>query len=1050
MKGKSGGIPEPQGHDMRSSEARFFQGWGAMALMGILALFGSGWGSRPAVAQCNNYENFMHWTYDHDLTGYTEKNLAVSGDHAYISCEDPTGQARLLVLDIANPRRAQLVAELTLPLDVSVECDIAVEDSLLALTNSTAPYGIQMVDISDPTNPQLGGFAPFSYQVRGDHCALSGQVAYAVGMLYYHAFDVSDPMNPVLIVGSSGPMYMPTDFAVSGALAFLTNSQGLSTFDLSDPESPQLLGTAEIDPGTATSLAMAGSLVFVVTDSSSPAYETFFAIDVSDPSLPVILDGLALGQLVTVAAGGDFVYVTEEYTPWVTVIDASAPNDLQVLGQANIGWDSFSGLAITEMVVSGASAYMVHGFYPAMQTYSLGSPCGPEPVANLATPGTAEAVIVRENLAYVADGSGGLQIIDVTDPLNPFSSGALATAGYAHDLVLSGDLAYVADGEQGLRIIDIANPTAPQSLGSTLTAFSARAVAFGDSVVYVADADSGFTVVDVKIPQSPAVIGRRLTGGLATDVVAVGPHAFVANGHGGLTAIEVSDPDNPWIVGGVKAATVNDARSLAVEGSLAYVAGGDSTLSVVDISDPTGMTVLGDAGTQDTASSVFVAGDFAYVGDSAAGMKVIGVQTPDQPYVAGNLSMTSAPHGIFAEEFYTFIAAGDGGLQVAPSQCGFAEFAYASFSASADMAFLPVEIAFTDQSSGYITAYDWDFGDGTPHSIAVNPTHTYNSVGEFTVNLVVSGPANSDFFTRVVDIRSEAPLITGVADVPEDQGGAVYVNFTRSGYDDDELILPEPGLGKGAGELYTIQRLDGGQWVSVATSGAFGQKTYKVLALTQGDGAELWTTPFRVIGQMTEGNWASPTVTGFSEDNIAPGVPLNLEWIDYGRLSWDPVTDPDIAYYQVYRSFSGQFADAQPVLATVANEAEISLEDPAAYFVTAVDDAGLESAASLASAVADVLPAVKRVWLGAATPNPFNPRTTLSFTLPRSMDVRMAIYDLGGRKIKTVLHGPCNAGRHEVIWSGDDQNGRAVPSGAYFVRMETPDSVLIRRMVLIR
>ena len=93
---------------------------------------------------------------------------------------------------------------------------------------------------------------------------------------------------------------------------------------------------------------------------------------------------------------------------------------------------------------------------------------------------------------------------------------------------------------------------------------------------------------------------------------------------------------------------------------------------------------------------------------------------------------------------------------------------------------------------------------------------------------------------RVVGCAAAASITT-VLDVPDDQGGFVYVNFVRSGHDD---TLP------GRSEMYTVQRQSDGVWVTVATSGAYGDHTYSVLANTQGDGAALWTTPFRVIAHM--------------------------------------------------------------------------------------------------------------------------------------------------------------------------------------------------------
>jgi aminopeptidase N len=70
------------------------------------------------------------------------------------------------------------------------------------------------------------------------------------------------------------------------------------------------------------------------------------------------------------------------------------------------------------------------------------------------------------------------------------------------------------------------------------------------------------------------------------------------------------------------------------------------------------------------------------------------------------------------------------------------------------------------------------------------------------------------------------------------------------------------------------------------------------------------------------------------------------------------------------------------------------------------------------------------------TPNPFNPRTTLRFSLAEPATVRLRIFDLRGRAIQTLECGTLGAGEHEQLWDGTDRHGQSVASGTYLVRME--------------
>jgi hypothetical protein len=73
--------------------------------------------------------------------------------------------------------------------------------------------------------------------------------------------------------------------------------------------------------------------------------------------------------------------------------------------------------------------------------------------------------------------------------------------------------------------------------------------------------------------------------------------------------------------------------------------------------------------------------------------------------------------------------------------------------------------------------------------------------------------------------------------------------------------------------------------------------------------------------------------------------------------------------------------------------------------------------------------------LGPNYPNPFNPRTTLSYSLPAASRVRIEILDALGRRIRTLMDGTNGPGRHTVEWNGSDDNGVPAGTGTYFCRL---------------
>lgn len=84
------------------------------------------------------------------------------------------------------------------------------------------------------------------------------------------------------------------------------------------------------------------------------------------------------------------------------------------------------------------------------------------------------------------------------------------------------------------------------------------------------------------------------------------------------------------------------------------------------------------------------------------------------------------------------------------------------------------------------------------------------------------------------------------------------------------------------------------------------------------------------------------------------------------------------------------------------------------------------------------------------TPNPFNPSTTVRYTLGATERVNLAVYNMLGQEMRVLVRGVRSAGSHEATWDGRDANGIPLASGIYFARLQTESTTLVIRMVLSR
>jgi hypothetical protein len=100
--------------------------------------------------------------------------------------------------------------------------------------------------------------------------------------------------------------------------------------------------------------------------------------------------------------------------------------------------------------------------------------------------------------------------------------------------------------------------------------------------------------------------------------------------------------------------------------------------------------------------------------------------------------------------------------------------------------------------------------------------------------------------------------------------------------------------------------------------------------------------------------------------------------------------------------------------------------------------------------IGGIAPDVSMVRLDQNCPNPFNPKTVISFALPATQQVRLEIFDAAGRKVRTLCNEALGAGRHEMVWDGTDGAGQRVGSVMYLYRLRAGDEVLARKMVLLK
>ena len=93
---------------------------------------------------------------------------------------------------------------------------------------------------------------------------------------------------------------------------------------------------------------------------------------------------------------------------------------------------------------------------------------------------------------------------------------------------------------------------------------------------------------------------------------------------------------------------------------------------------------------------------------------------------------------------------------------------------------------------------------------------------------------------------------------------------------------------------------------------------------------------------------------------------------------------------------------------------------------------------------------ISGIRLGRNAPNPFSTETTISYSVRSKGRVRMEVYTLTGRLVRTLIDSSVDVGAHQVTWDGKDNRGRDVGSGVYYYRAWLEDDTLAGKMILLR
>ena len=625
-----------------SARSRFPGSCRAIVLAGTL-LLGTGLAyPTNASAECEDWGSQLRFVdFVFAATGFDGFiSVAKQGDVLYTFGEWFEMGNYLEISNVSDPDSPIMLAQV--PLSVPTN-PVTLEGGYLYCNDVS---NIRILDVSDPTDPTVVGFLHSAGRVEDLYIDLP--LAYVANASNGIAvLDVSDPTTPTQIgTGSgvsAGHVVGNQQFVYSGSTVSPGN---LSVFDISDPSDPTLVST---ESGVRVgSIALDGDLLLVGDRNYG-----LRIYDVSVGAAPVEIGSVATNALTKIQLNGGYAFAEASGIGVIVIDYASDPTNPEVVGSENV--DAYEDFYAVD------DELWIANNYGTSFRFDATVPTSPQPVGNITFSANAMGAVIEGSLAYVAAGTAGLQIVDISDPTSMAVVGSW-TGTSVNSVDVVGSLAYVADESLGLIVLDVSDPSNPSLLGTEPFAPFGTHVEVELPYAYLATPDDGLVVVDVSDPSAPdwtSAVDVVIDEFLLKD-----GYVFGIGGHW-LRVIDVSIPPLPVLEGSYSIAQVADG--IAIAGDYAYV--GSGILRVYDISDPLAVVSNGFSYGPAWTDRVWVDGSTLYGAVREGGVQVWDLADPAIPIPAGTSRLAEDVDWVITGNDWLFASAGPMGLVALPANC---------------------------------------------------------------------------------------------------------------------------------------------------------------------------------------------------------------------------------------------------------------------------------------------------------------------------------------------------------------------------------------------
>lgn len=285
-------------------------------------------------------------------------------------------------------------------------------------------------------------------------------------------------------------------------------------------------------------------------------------------------------------------------------------------------------------------------------------------VTKFATSGYAQDVLKKDTLLYMAQGEGGLEIIDISNIENPevVSTTTDRVRGYSTKIVNYDTVVYIAAGSFGVTVVDVANPVEPIVTQENSSMKPAKNLHIMGNYLFTAVSELGVKIADITYLPVPDPKYNISTSGFALGLTTSSDSAFlfVACGEMGLSIYDISDlqqisVEYPPRVGWCDTPGKAENVIILEEESIAFMACGTAGLQIIDYADTNNVHVVGVFDGGGYAKDLMYRNNKIYQTAELAGLQIIDVSDYTNPTIVGVVD-TEFALGLDMDDEYIYVA----------------------------------------------------------------------------------------------------------------------------------------------------------------------------------------------------------------------------------------------------------------------------------------------------------------------------------------------------------------------------------------------------------